>query len=375
MLFPKNSNKKHQKNTNIPQSRNLQKRKKTQYQYYAFKKIIKKYINPKYYTVNIINNIIYNEKTHIVAIFKDYLILDDSSEFLKRYYKVYESIIRLPKFYEYYNTYSKIYPNYTSLHEGKYIYKNILKKQRMIDIQEQMVIKNKQNNSSKSFDNEVINEKEKKDNVFSTDVINSILNETNKENIEILFNINRDNIKIDDQKFNEKVVDLIDTIEKYENANNNAHSYINLENISPEHNNEKNKSTKNSSFKTPMNVNNNILKKYMNNSITNLKGNISSQLLSKKNSKKNNLFNIHSKKNSSSNNFNNNDNNSNNNSKTDRAMIEKLEHNLLKLTKKNQLYSKKNTSYSQKPIKRENSSLNKNNISNNSKKNVKFKIK
>ena len=162
MLFSKNSNKKNQKNTNVPQSRNLQKRKITQYQYYAFKKIIKKYINPKYYTVNIINNIIYNEKSHIVAIFKDYLILDDTSEFLKRYYKVYESIIRLPKFYEYYNTYSKIYPNYTSLHEGKYIYKNILKKQRMIDIQEQMVIKNKQNNSSKSFDNEVINEKKKK---------------------------------------------------------------------------------------------------------------------------------------------------------------------------------------------------------------------
>ena len=38
---------------------------------------------PLTYEINIINNIIYNEKNHIVAKFKDYLILDDNSEFLK----------------------------------------------------------------------------------------------------------------------------------------------------------------------------------------------------------------------------------------------------------------------------------------------------
>lgn len=30
------------------------------------------------------NDIVYNEKSHIVAVFKDYLIYDDTSEFLKR---------------------------------------------------------------------------------------------------------------------------------------------------------------------------------------------------------------------------------------------------------------------------------------------------
>jgi len=30
------------------------------------------------------NDIVYNERSHIVAVFKDYLIYDDSSEFLKR---------------------------------------------------------------------------------------------------------------------------------------------------------------------------------------------------------------------------------------------------------------------------------------------------
>ena len=75
----------------------------------------------------IINNIVYSEKFHIVALFKDYLISDDLSEFLKR---------SIPKFYEYYETFSRIYPNYTSLPEAKFIYKNIHKKQKMIDLQQ-----------------------------------------------------------------------------------------------------------------------------------------------------------------------------------------------------------------------------------------------
>ena len=45
-----------------------------------------------FYNVKIVNDIIYNEPTHIVAVFKDYLIYDDLSEFLKRSYKQDESI-------------------------------------------------------------------------------------------------------------------------------------------------------------------------------------------------------------------------------------------------------------------------------------------
>ena len=69
---------------------------------------------PLTYDSNIIDNIIYNEKSHIVAEFKDRLIVDDNGEFLKRYYRLDESEIRLPKFYEYYELYSKIFPNYTA---------------------------------------------------------------------------------------------------------------------------------------------------------------------------------------------------------------------------------------------------------------------
>ena len=94
---------------------------------------------------SIINNIIYNDKSHIVALFKDYLILDDTSEFLKRFYTRAESAIRLPRFFEYYDMYSKIYPNYTAFFEGKFIYRNIQRKQRMIDLQEQIEMEAQRN--------------------------------------------------------------------------------------------------------------------------------------------------------------------------------------------------------------------------------------
>ena len=72
----------------------------------------KKYAKmPLKYNSNIIDNIIYNERAHIVAEFKDRLIIDDNGEFLKRYYNLDESFVRLPKFFEYYELYSKIFPN------------------------------------------------------------------------------------------------------------------------------------------------------------------------------------------------------------------------------------------------------------------------
>ncbi len=44
-----------------------------------------------FYNVKVVNDVIYNENTHIVSVFKDYLIFDDISEFLKRGYDLSES--------------------------------------------------------------------------------------------------------------------------------------------------------------------------------------------------------------------------------------------------------------------------------------------
>jgi hypothetical protein len=44
-----------------------------------------------YYNIKVINDVIYNDETHLVSVFKDYLIYDDISEFLKRSYTMDES--------------------------------------------------------------------------------------------------------------------------------------------------------------------------------------------------------------------------------------------------------------------------------------------
>ena len=197
--------------------------------------LIKKYESmPLKYNSNIIDNIIYNERAHIVATFKDRLIIDDNGEFLKRYYNLDESFVRLPKFFEYYELYSKIFPNYTAIGESKYLYQNIQKKQKMIDLQEQMEIekqkmKNKENNIIKNLeDDSEFNDdkyntngrnKKSKENVFSTDIINSILSKSNTEEMELLFNINRKNISKEEKAFSEKIKNLVSSISKYDEKN------------------------------------------------------------------------------------------------------------------------------------------------------------
>ena len=127
-----------------------------------------------YYNARIINDIIYNEKSHIVAKFKDYLIIDDISEFLKRFYTSSESLIRLPKFFEYYETYSRIFPNYTALPESKFIYKNIHKKQKMIDKQQNMEMSMERNKLKQKNKNSKDNNDDNNNNVFNTEICCSI---------------------------------------------------------------------------------------------------------------------------------------------------------------------------------------------------------
>lgn len=46
----------------------------------------RKYLTSRdYYNSKVITDIVYNENTNLVSVFKDYLIYDDVSEFLKRY--------------------------------------------------------------------------------------------------------------------------------------------------------------------------------------------------------------------------------------------------------------------------------------------------
>ena len=104
--------------------------------YIDFKMKLKYRTNKDTKNIILINNIIFNEKCHLVAIYKDFLIYEEEYEFIKRFYNKKETLERLTLYSEFYEKYSIIYPNYIILPESKYIYRNLNKKQKIIDNQE-----------------------------------------------------------------------------------------------------------------------------------------------------------------------------------------------------------------------------------------------
>ena len=85
------------------------------------------------YGAKIVSDILFNESSHVVAVFKDFLIYDDINEFLKKCYNKSESIEKLKKVCFFYDKYSKVFANYSELPESKYMFKNIEKKQKLLD--------------------------------------------------------------------------------------------------------------------------------------------------------------------------------------------------------------------------------------------------
>ncbi len=194
------------------------------------RKLNYKKIEEKYNKL-VVNSLMSNGKCHIVAVFKDYLIEDDHSEFLRRFYTKNESNPRLKKLYDYYEETSVIFPNYTPLIEAKYIYKNIMKKQKVID--EQQDLEDKQNyEKTHKIKNEILR---KKDCVFDTFAYDEILNQS-ESILRIIFGINKKpKKKNDDNKciiqfpddYKIKKENRLDT----SNDNNNENENSSIENI------------------------------------------------------------------------------------------------------------------------------------------------
>ena len=137
--------------------------------------LYKKYLILKeHYDRMIITNILYNEKIHIVSCFKEILIYDDPGEFLKRFYRLNECFYKIKSCCEFYEKNSKIFPNYVPLPESKYIFKNIKKKQKMLDNI------NEDNNNDKNEDKDDISYNK----IFTNSIMDSILYD--KNNISII---------------------------------------------------------------------------------------------------------------------------------------------------------------------------------------------
>ena len=56
----------------------------------------------QYCEMKSVNDLVYNEPTHLVSVFKDFLILDDVNEFLKRPYTHTEQKSRLARLIQFY---------------------------------------------------------------------------------------------------------------------------------------------------------------------------------------------------------------------------------------------------------------------------------
>ena len=158
---------------------------------YLYKYHYQKYIHMHYNNL-IVENLMCNGRCHLVAVFKNYLIEDDNSEYLRRFYRYKESAPRLKKLFLYHDETSVIFPNYTPLIESKYLYNNVIKKQRVID--EQQDLENKRNELKLKKKNKENLKKDEK--VFNSTVFGEIL--TSSESVlRIVFGIEKNkNINI-----------------------------------------------------------------------------------------------------------------------------------------------------------------------------------
>ena len=146
----------------------------------AYLKLYKKYSSNSFsFNTICINNIIFNESCLIVAKFKDFLIFDDNTEFLRNYYNMIDINKKLYKILDLYENYSKIFPNYLVVKERKFMYKNIRKKQKMIDAFNQIKIEEEENRRKIKEKQE---ENENNDNKLFTDLVKDEIKLFQKDN-------------------------------------------------------------------------------------------------------------------------------------------------------------------------------------------------
>ena len=119
----------------------------------SYTKLFKKYTSGNFsYNKISINRLLFSDNCLIVARFKDYLILDDQTEFIRRFYPTKDLNQKLNKILAFYEKYSKIFPNYLILKENRYLYRNIRRKQKIIDAFNEIKREEKENRKKLKID-------------------------------------------------------------------------------------------------------------------------------------------------------------------------------------------------------------------------------
>ena len=175
------------------------------------------------YNSYIINAIVFDQRIHVVTLFKNYLLWDETSEFLKRYYRKKDNSARLPKIAEYYEKYTLLTPNYFG-NEGLIIMimtKFMKRKKRYFKYLEEREdeednTKNiHKNDINKDFEPLIKNEifsKTKTKSLFSSylDISKNTLELTNYENELIYLNKMETKGKTSRKKISEKKIKKLD---------------------------------------------------------------------------------------------------------------------------------------------------------------------
>jgi len=238
-------------------------------------------------------NLIYNKRSHLVEIFKDYMLWNYIDEFLRRFYKTKESEERISTLYLYYKQYLSFFckPIFTNfkyndilLHgeekKAKLFYNNyyVNKNKEREDINKDNGILNIED--SNSINNNISrNNSREKYMIFSESIRKRIENNyINNFNFNISFKLSQSSIKIRDEnssRINSNDNSLISVIDGITLPNKNKKKYkiqetyfINTNKILNSNNNNKNSQINNVKLIKPKNQNQNQNKHH--NSITNI---------------------------------------------------------------------------------------------------------
>ena len=208
-------------------------------------KNLKKYsTSNKKYRIFIINTIIFDQRIHEVAVFKNNLLWDESSEFLKRFYKSKESVERIPKISEYYEKYTLFPPVYFGLNGLVVIIMNKWTKRKKNyleyiedheDEREERKKKNKNISFEKLINSSLINNKASSKSILSKNTLDlsKFENESNKKNkVKNFSKNNNENFNTLNKEKSLSLSDIIDDLSSqysiiFNNANNNKNNIDN----------------------------------------------------------------------------------------------------------------------------------------------------
>ena len=251
------------------------------------------------YTLLCINNLIYTENCHIVARFKDFLYYDDDTEFLNKFFIKNEQKKILSKIFNFYSKYCKVFPNYMILPENEFLYRNLRKKQKLIDQFNEIKKEEEENRKHlrlrKNIDNEnnyVIFGKKEHDSIdkykpsftqstiIMTDYLNfnnnskekyssKFLNDINnsKNSITISLNYNNNNLDINDINSSEiTLISITNLIKKTPSKTEKNSGNKNINNklaFTPPKNKTKTEKFNVNEEKSGSNINDDLKKKYI----------------------------------------------------------------------------------------------------------------